>query len=176
MADLRPVYNRWPNRLLDSAGGRVRPEGVGRTITPGLVDGRTRDIDGAYANDELIARDRTPVYDFDNYRAAGSLVDWTASGPIRRSLWMRQHTLRRLVGTDNTRAQDPTPVTTYGTQDGRNSKPHGMHTTPVSGRVLSSHTYAATGRAQMVSARFNRIADSAYTGQSFSQTTRVQGS
>lgn len=176
MSELRPVYNRYPNRLLDSPGGPVRPGGVGRTISPGLIDGRTRDIDGAYGRDALIKRDRTATFDFDAYRPAGSLVDWTMSGPIRRSLWVRNHTDRRQAGTDNTRAQDPTPITTYGMQDGiRNGKPHGMHTTPINGRVLSGRAFTPAGRAQMVSARYNRLADSVYVGQSYSQTTRVQG-
>jgi hypothetical protein len=175
VAELRPVYDRWSARRLDSAGGRVRPEGAGREITPGLVDGRARELSGSYSRDALILRDRTAVYDFDSYRAAGSLVDWTMSGPIRRSLWVRNESDRRQAGTDNTRAQDPTPIATYGSQDGTMSKPHGMHTTPISGRVLSSRTYQASGRAQMTAARYNRLADAVYQGQSYSQTTRVQG-
>lgn len=176
MAETRPAYDRWTVRRLDSPPGPVEPAGVGRTIAPGLVDGRIRELGGAYSRDSGIRRDRTPVYDFDNYRPAGALVDWTMSGPIRRSLWMRNHTLTRMQGSDNTRAQDPHPVVTFGSQDGlHGSPPHGMHTNPVNGRALSMRTYQATGRAQMTSARYNRLADSVYTGQSYSQTTRVNG-
>jgi len=175
MPEPRPLYDERTLRRLDSVGGAVRPPGAGHAIIPGLVDGRPRDL-GAYANDQLIQRDRTPVYDADSYHQAGALTDWTASGPIRRSLWMRQHTWRRQAGTDNTRALDPRPVVSYGSQDGTHgSPPHGMHSNPVRGQVLTFRTFSSPDRAQMVSGRFNRLSDSQYVGQSYSQTTQVQG-
>lgn len=169
MAEPRPYYRPWPNRRLDAAGGPPDPAGRGRTIIPGLVDGRTRDL-GAFANDVLIRRDRTPVYDNDTYRPAGSLVDWTMSGPIRRSLWMRNHTIRRMAGSDATRNLDPRPVTTYGTQD----RGHGMHSNPVNGRAQSFRRMTLPANARMTAGRPNRLADSRYFGQSYSQTTRGQ--
>jgi hypothetical protein len=84
---------------------------------------------------------------------------------------MRNETVRTMVGTDNTRNLDPKPVTTYGIQD----QGHGMHSNPVRGQALTARVYSAPARAQMTAGRFNRLADSVYTGQSYSQTTRSQG-
>lgn len=161
-------------RHADGAGGPPTPAGVGRFI-PRWSAPVTLTREQANANESTIVHERMPFHDVD-YMTSNhdSLVNWTDSGPIRQSLHMRQMTINRQVGTDATRNFDPNPIVTYGTQDGTTGgQVHGMHTNP--------QTYKLTGlrnfrdRQQQQPARINRLSPAVYTGQSYSQTTAIQG-
>jgi hypothetical protein len=82
---------------------------------------------------------------------------------------MRNETLRIQVGTTATRNYDPHPIDRFGMQD----QGHGMHTNPAPNRVRTNARYRST--VQQQPARFNRLSPAANAGQSYSQTTRVQG-
>lgn len=170
MTTPRPPYDRSVNRRLDSAGGRDA-RGVGREISPGLIDGTIREGNGGYSRDDLIARDRSPWYDRD-YQTSNhdSLVNWTDCGQPRATLWMRQVTLAQQIGTTATRNFDPHPIVGYGSQD----QGHGMHTNPAPWKRATNARFHDT--AQMVPTHVNRLSPARYTGQSYSQTTRVAGS
>jgi hypothetical protein len=173
----RPIYPApWPGRrdvpqhytFVDdnSSGGRTalpRPA----TLSNGMID----EVDRfpGNANDCLIARDRQPVYHVE-YISSGrdsGLVDWTAAGPIRREIHTRQASLRIMAGNTRSRALDPVP-----TGLGPQTQGHGLHTTPPTGVAHTSPRYGVTP--QMTRPRTNRIAGSQYTGQSYSETTRLQ--
>jgi hypothetical protein len=143
-------------------------------------------------NDTGVARERMPWLHQSSYTAPDYLVSWTAAGPARRSLHMRDVTLRTMVGTSNTRAQDPVPAG-QGIQDGlgslpagirnlnsagievpTNNTPHGLHTR-VRGSKPQSFTRHLSGAAQMRPGRQNRLSNSNNLGQSYSQTTVHQG-
>lgn len=163
-------YDQSVNRRGDSGPGRDA-RGVGRVISPGLIDGTIRESAGAYARDNLIERDRIPFYERDYMVGnADTLVDWTNCGPIRPSLHMRQMTVRRQVGTDATRNFDPRPIAGYGTQD----QGHGLHTNPAPFKRATNARFQQT--AQMQPAYVNRLSQARYAGQSYSQTTRMAGS
>jgi|SRR5881394_420517 len=163
-------YDRFTARRGDSRGGRDA-RGMGRDITPGLVDGVIREAAGAYSRDHLIERDRIPTYVRDYMVGnADTLVDWTRSGDIRPTLRMRQQTVRPMVGSDNTRNFDPHPIVGYGTQD----QGHGMHTNPAPYKRATNARYGS-GIPQMMPAHVNRLTSARYSGQSYSQTTRVVG-
>jgi hypothetical protein len=170
----RAPYDRFTARHAGaggSAGGPADPPGIGRAITPGLVDGRIREGDGANTWDRLVQHERMPWYHLPYaVGQADTLTDWTMSGPIRPSLNMRQATVRKLVGTDATRNYDPHPKPREaGTAD----QGHGMHTNPTLSARLTQARYRNT--VQQQPARINRLAAARYAGQSYSQTTRVQG-
>lgn len=156
-------------RHADESGGPV-PGGVGRFI-PRWSDPVTQTREGVNGNEQSIQHERTPWYDVD-YMTSNhdTLVNWTDSGPIRQSLHMRQVTINRQVGTSATRNFDPTPITQYGMQD----QGHGMHTNPEQPKARQLANFRA--RQQQQPARVNRLSPSVYTGQSFSQTTVIQGS
>lgn len=160
-------YDEDTNRLLDSRGGPAFG-GQGLTIGHGLVDGLTRE--GCNPNEAQVQHERTPSY-HQTYLGSSHdwLVNWTDSGPVRPGLWMRQQTIRRLAGTDATRNFDPHPIGTFGTQD----QGHGMHTNPPQPKTGVNKNFR--GRTQQQPARINRLSPAVYTGQSYSQTTQIQG-
>lgn len=165
----RPPYS---GRLARRGDGMPGPPtgGHGHAIEPGVVDAIIREGNGFRFNDQGIMRDRVPWYDRDWMAGQdNTLVDWTRCGPIRPSLHMRQETVRRLVGTDGTRNLDPHPVDRFGMQD----QGHGMHTNPAPNRVRTNQRFRST--TQQRPARINRLSPAAYSGQSYSQTTRIQG-
>jgi hypothetical protein len=169
MTTPRAPYDRFTARKGDGVGGRDA-RGTGREIVPGLVDGQIRGGRGWYAGDDKIVRDRIPYYDRDYMTGScDTLVNWTQCGPVRPSLHMRQSTTREMVGTSATRNFDPFPIRGYGSQD----QGHGMHTNPQPTKRLTNARYANT--TQMQPARVGRLMSARYSGQSFSQTTRVQG-
>jgi hypothetical protein len=105
---------------------------------------------------------------------------------------MRDVTMRRMVGTSNTRAQDPVPGGP-GIQDGNgsipagirqlngagyevptNRTPHGLHT-HVRGNTPQSMARHFSGAQQQRPGRQNRLSNSRGAGQSYSQTTAHQG-
>lgn len=163
-------------RHADGAGGPPTPAGVGHYIPRWSAPGpQTRE--NANANESTIVHERTPWYDID-YMTSNhdSLVNWTDSGPIRQSLHMRQMTVNRQVGTSATRNFDPNPIATYGTQDGTGpygGQVHGMHTNPEPYKGSVNRNFR--DRQQQQPARFNRLSPALYTGQSYSQTTVIQG-
>lgn len=161
--DVPQVYTQVDD---NSSGGRAalpRP----RTISNGVVD----EIDRfpGNLNDGQIFRDRQAVYHVE-YISSGrdsGLVNWTAAGPARREIHTRQATLRVMQGNTNSRNYDPVP-----TGLGPQTQGHGMHSTPPGGVAHTSGRYGATH--QMTRPRTNRIQPGQYTGQSYSETTRLQ--
>src|SRR5438034_3335903 len=165
MTTPRAPYDRYRARHASPQGNSPSGPadgGIGRTVPFGVL----REGDGANVWDRLTNHERMPWYDRD-YGGShhDSLVNWTDSGPIRPSLHMLQATVRKLVGTDNTRNYDPHPRERIGVQD----QGHGMHSNP-SGRSLTLGRYRNT--AQMRPTRINRLTSARYAGQSYSQTTR----
>lgn len=149
----------------DSSGGRPALPRA-RTYINGMVD--QVDRFPGNANDCLIARDRAPVYHTE-YLSTGrdsGLVNWTAAGPVRRELHTRQATLRTMQGNTMTRNLDPTP-----TGLGPQLQGHGMHSTPPSSFGTPGRYQETT---QMRRPRTNRLQPGQFSGQSFSETTRLQ--
>ena len=167
MTTSRAPYDRYTLRKGDGIGGPPYG-GQGHEITPGLVDGRTRE--NANPNEALVQHERMPTY-HQAYQGSSHewRVAWTDSGPVRPALWMRQTTVRRQAGSDNTRNFDPHPITGWGTQD----QGHGMHTNHPMPKTWVNKNFR--GRVQQQPARINRLSPAVYTGQSYSQTTQVQG-
>lgn len=162
-------------RHADGAGGPPTPAGVGRFI-PRWANYVTLTREDPNANEATVVHERTPWYDVD-YMTSNhdSLVNWTDCGPIRQSLHMRQMTVNRQVGTSATRNFDPNPIATYGTQDGTTGgQIHGMHTNPSGYKPSQLRNFR--DRQQQQPARVNRLSPALYTGQSYSQTTVIQGS
>lgn len=114
--------------------------------------------------DEGVRRDRMPFYSVGVRSAVGdSWVDWTAAGPPRAELHMRTTEWRQEAGRGSTR---------YPVVPG--SPTGGMHTSVRSGVDRTLPRFQETQ--QMRGARINRLSSSRYSGQSYSQTTAVQGS
>lgn len=183
------AFNRWAARRGPSGGGPV----PWRTAWAEPINGASSFarmpgdlLDGA------ISRERMPWVHQSSYTAPDFLVSWTAAGPARKSLHMRDVTIRTMAGTSNTRAQDPIP-SGPGIQDGLGSlpagirqlnsagitvptddTPHGLHTR-VRGSRPQSFTRHIAGPAQMLPGRQNRLSNSRNRGQSYSQTTVHQG-
>lgn len=163
------------DRHADWSGGPVSPAGVGRFI-PRWSDPVTLTREQANANEQTISHERMPWY-HTGYIGShhDTLVNWTDCGPVRAALHNRQVTINRQVGTSATRAFDPHPIRTYGTQDGTNGGVvHGMHTNPEPYKSAVNANFRA--RQQQQPARVNRLSPAVYNGQSYSQTTVVQGS
>jgi hypothetical protein len=167
---------RWPNRQdvpqvytaiddQDNGGRPALPRP--RTIMNGMID----EVDRfpGNANDELICRDRQAVYHVE-YLSSGTdsgFVNWSAAGPIRQELHTRNASLRTMVGNTNSRNFDPVP-----TGLGPQIQGHGMHSTPPAGVAQTLGRYGETQ--QMRRPRSNRLQPGQYTGQSYSETTRLQ--
>ena len=153
-----PPIDRWHYRRLESGGGYdvASP----RTLAPGLENTVTR-FDGALF-DTKIQRDRGPYYPRPMYMPPGDgWVNWTAAGPIRPELGMRCATLRTMQG--NTMSRYPVI----------DSPSTGMHTMGPAGTQRTADRYVQTP--QMLAARYDRLRPGQYSGQSYSQTTRIQG-
>lgn len=125
---------------------------------------------GPQSNDALIRRDGVPQFLVQNYVAAGVPVNrWTQAGPARPTLWTeRGQTLTPRRGVSQTRwFQNPGAPGT------------GLHTevnNDASGAVGSAGRYLNADVPQMRARRQNRLSPAVYTGQSYSQTTKLQGS
>ncbi len=150
-------------------GGPPSPPGVGRLI-PRWSDPGPLTREQANPNEQSIQHERTPWYDQD-YMTSNhdTLVNWTDCGPIRPSLHMRQETINRQVGTSATRNFDPRPIQAFGSQD----QGHGMHTNPEAYKQSTNRNFRS--KVQQQPARINRLSPGVYTGQSYSQTTVIQG-
>jgi hypothetical protein len=161
--------------------------GYRRTLVHGIEDEDER-YPGT-VNDTCITRVHTPWYPSAQYTPAGnSWVNWTAAGPTRPELHMHTLNFRVMQGTSRTRnLQDPRPDSTYRqTAPGYRSTPEGivqpshaipvgLHTDP---KMYGSHNVArfvTSGLPQMTTARQDRLRSGQYTGQNYSQTTRIQG-
>lgn len=157
-----------PDRHADRSGGP--PTGGRGRYIPRFDDVPTRTREEVNANDGQIMRGRVPWYDQD-YLGSNhdSLVNWTDCGPVRPSLHMLQQTVRRMQGTSATRNYDPHPITTWGMQD----QGHGMHTNPDMAKIDTNANFRQ--RQQQTAARVNRLSPQIYSGQSYSQTTVIQG-
>lgn len=153
-----PPMDRWTARRGESAGGYDQTSP--RTLAVGLDDERTRYPGTVF--DGLIQRDRGPFYMSPRYIPPPvTWISWTAAGPTRPELHMRNASLREMVG--NTRSRFP--VT--------NSPTTGMHTMGPAGVARTVDRYVTTP--QMTGARIDRLAPGQYSGQTYSQTTQVQG-
>lgn len=153
-----PPIDRWSARRLESAGGI--DTAVPRTLAPGIDNTLCRYPGTQF--DGQIVRDRGPYYQQAMYLPpANNWVSWTAAGPPRPELHVRQATLREMVG--NTRSRFPVI----------NSPSTGMHTQIPSGVSRTAPRYVETR--QMVPGRYDRLRPSQYTGQTYSQTTQIQG-
>lgn len=185
-----PPFNRWGTRLNHSTGGPypARQAWAQQVNAETQINPRPDNL-----NDGAISRERMPYFRTGYYTGTGSLVNWTACGPARPSLHMRDVTMRRMAGTSNTRAQDPVPAGP-GIQDGNgslpggirnlnssgievptNNTPHGLHTRVKGAVTRQSTVRRLSGAAQMRPGRQNRLSNSTGQGQSFSQTTIHQG-
>lgn len=157
-----PQIDRYTPRRRNSWGGPP-PAPRPRTLAPGL-DTELARYPGTL-NDVGIAYHRLPTYEFETTtsgRSNPSWVDWTSAGPIRAELRMVNSSLRRQSGTSNTRSMvDP------------NNWQRGLHTNPTPGVVVTAGRYQETQ--QMIPARQYRLRSGQYTGQSFSETTKIQG-
>lgn len=147
-----------------SAGGY--DTAVPRTLAPGIETELPRYP--ATENDRLIRRGRLPFYSATLYRAAGnSWVNWTEAGPPRAELHMSTRQHRPEAG--GSRSRYPfIPGAPTG----------GRHTMIPSGPGSVNQTvprYGASGNPQMTGGRQDRLAPARYSGQSYSQTTAVQG-
>lgn len=153
-----PPIDRWHARRLESGGGI--DVAVGRTLSPG-IDNELARYPGTQFDGE-VQRDRSPWYHESAYMPpADGWVNWTAAGPRRPELHMRNATLRDMVGNSKSRY----PVI--------NSPSTGMHTEIPSGVSRTVPRFVAT--TQMVPGRSDRLRPGQYAGQTYSQTTQIQG-
>lgn len=152
-----PVDRRTLRRGLSAGGVAVaRP----RTLAVGMEDSQERVPAGVF--DTQIIRDRGPFYSRDRAMAAGdNWVNWSTAGPVRPSVWQRNVSLRTMVG--NSASRYPFVNTPTG----------GMHTMTAGAVSRTLPRYQQTP--QMVGARVDRLQPGQYSGQTYSQTTQLQG-
>lgn len=154
-----PPADRWHARRLESAGGYDTTSP--RTLAPGIENDLARYPGTVY--DTEIVRDRSPFYQRSRFIPPPvTWISWTAAGPVRPELHMRCATLRTMVGNSESR---------YPVVPG--SPTTGMHTMTPSGVSRTIPRYVETP--QMTAARQFRLAPGQYSGQTYSQTTRLQG-
>lgn len=156
---MAPPIDRWHARRLESGGGyeTMSP----RTLAPGIETDLSRYPGTVF--DALIRRDRTAFYAAPRFIPPPvTWISWTQAGPTRPELGMRNATLREMGG--NTRSRYPVVPGAPTT---------GMHTMTPSAASRNVPRYQDT--AQMVPGRYDRLRASQYSGQTFSQTTRIQG-
>jgi len=173
MGRVRPIYNQGdaptPDFSLKRIGTGVQEDPPPmRPFTPvSLAD--ERDRLGPPSNDALIRRDGAPQLLLANYQPAGRQVnDWTGAGPARPTVWTeRGQTLSPRSGVSQSRFyQNPAAPGT------------GLHTAvnnDASGSIGSAGRYTDPEVPQQRGRRQNRLLPAAYSGQSYSQTTQVQG-
>lgn len=153
-----PPIDKWSPRRLESGGGIS--VATPRTLAVGIEDEYARYPGTAF--DGQIIRDRGPYYRQPRMEPPGNgWVNWTAAGPTRPELHMRNATMRDMVG--NSRSRYPvveSPTT-------------GMHTMGPSGVARTVPRYVETP--QMTAARQFRLSPGQYNGQTYSQTTLLQG-
>lgn len=149
-------------RRRTSPGGAA-PTLTRRTLARGIDDQDVRAP--GYLNDDAIRFDRTPWMHAEAVSGVGTgTVNWTESGPPRAELHMRALPgVRTMAGTSRTR---------YLANPGDPSI--GLHSaTPVTPRG-NIQRYAGQ-RPTIRPGRQNRLTQATYSGQSYSQTTLMQG-
>jgi hypothetical protein len=154
-----PPQGDYSGRYGLSEGGSDAVAGL-RQLRP---DPAYRDRYDPEVNDDGIRRDRFPFYEADRFIPPGEgLVNWTAAGPRRPELHMRQTSYRREAGSSNTRFPFvPESPTT------------GLHTQVKPGTGTIERFYQT---AQMRPGKQNVLVPGQYSGQTYSQTTRIGGS
>jgi len=154
-----PPIDRWSARRGESGGGYETPDP--RTFAVGLEDELARYPGTVF--DSQVMRDRQPWMHRETYIPPPvTWVNWTAAGPTRPELHMRNSTFRVLSGTSRSR---------YPTVD---TPSNGMHTMiPLPGVAKNVERYVTTP--QMVGARPFRLSPARYDGQTYSMTTKLQG-
>lgn len=153
-----PPIDRWSARRMEAAGGYDTTSP--RTLAPGIENDLARYPGTVY--DTEIIRDRGPYYQRPVYLPPPvTWISWTAAGPPRPELHMRNSTLRELVGNSASRF----PVV--------NTPTTGMHTSTEAGVARTVPRFVETP--QMTTARQFRLSPGQYSGQTYSQTTRLQG-
>jgi hypothetical protein len=149
--------DRYAARRGVSAGGR--DVAIPYTVAPGIEDDKTR-YPGTQ-NDVLIRRDRGPHYHVSRYMPPPRTeISWTAAGPARPELGMRQVTLRPEVGASRSRF----PYVPGSPTGGRHTQ------TPSAARQVGARYQ---DRYQMIPGRPDRLSPGQYSGQTYSATTRV---
>lgn len=154
-----PPIDRTSLRRGLSAGGYDTATPM--TLAPGLETELPRYPGTVY--DGQVVRERVPFYSATVRSSLGdSWVDWTAAGPPRAELHMRTTEWRQESGRGSSRFPvNPTSPT------------GGYHTMTPHGVQRTAARYQDTP--QQTGARINRLSSSRYNGQSYSQTTAVQG-
>lgn len=151
--------DKWHARRGPSAGGYDTTHPL--TLARGMDDDLAR-YPGT-SQDGAVVRDKSPFYHAETRSPVGEgWHDWTADGPPRAELHMRTSTYRREQG-----------GTRYPFIPG--SPTGGRHTMVPSATTYTTPRYVDSGLPQMRAARVNRLAAARYSGQSYSQTTAVQG-
>ena len=154
-----PPMDRTDARRGESGGG-VRNPAVPETLAVGLETELARYPGTVY--DKRIMRDRGPFYEKPRYvPPPATWISWTAAGPTRPELHMRNVTWRNMVG--NSRSRFPVV----------DSPTTGMHTMGPAGTARTAARYVRTP--QMRAPRQYRLAAGQYAGQTYSQTTQTQG-
>ena len=161
-----PAKSGVPSHGRTSSGG---PPPLGKRVAAFVRMLRDKQYGGSVtrtlgtAFDRLIMRDRHPTYYRGTYIPPGdNWVSWTAAGPARPALHMRQATYRPWAGSSSSRfPYIPTSPT------------GGLHTDTGHSKPRTERRYAATPQQQ--AARINRLSPSRYHGQTYSQQTAVQG-
>jgi hypothetical protein len=159
-------------RRRDASGGPPTG-GVPRTLS---MIGTSYDRAPGDLQDDQITRDRGPLY-HTGFTVSGrdsGLVDWTSAGPTRAELGAVNSTYREMVGNSATRGLDR-PFPRGGTQD----QGHGLHTNParpqISTAPMATQRYQRRTNPVMNPVRQDRLSNSRFNGQSYSQTTKPQG-
>jgi hypothetical protein len=154
-----PPIDRWHARRGPAAGGY--DFAPGRTLARGYEDELARE-DAGY-NDRLLMRDRWPWYHREERSGVGNgWVDWSAAGPPRPELHMRNATWRPEAGSSSSRFPY-VPGSPTG----------GMHTMHRPGVARTMPRYVTTP--QMRGVRTDRLTASRSGSRTYSQTTRMQG-
>ena len=180
----QPRQARGIGATYESRGGLPCPPALPRRTYEPLPGSGATYYPGT-PNDQGILRDRTPWYhkEFQRTGVDSGLVNWTHAGPIRAELHMRNASLRTMQGNDHTISyQDPDAPYTRSIRADRpgggwrilQNQGKGLHTNPKPGITYTNARYQSPNPL-MVAPRVNRLASSVYTGQSYSQTTELQG-
>jgi hypothetical protein len=155
-----PGYDRRAARWGMSAGGAPQQHQGPFVEQNGMVNEVTRERGRAF--DGAILRDRGPWMHAETMTPPPvTWISWTKAGPIRPELHVSNTTYRVRGGTSATR---------YPVVD---SPTTGRHTAVPNAANRSASRYAAVP--QMIPPRKNRLRPGQYSGQTYSQLTRIQG-
>lgn len=156
-----PPADKWHNRRGVSGGGY--DTAIPLTLAPGMENEQARYPNMTTQDD--VSYQRGPFYSAECRSPVGNgWVDWTAAGPPRAELHMRCWTWREEEGTSASR-YPYIPSSPTG----------GRHTMTPTAVTRTMPRFVESGLPQMTSARVDRLSSARYAGQSYSQTTAVQG-